>query len=189
MATPAFAGKALLRGNPMEVAVLRWRHERIAHGLRRLRLTFALCLVPAGWPMRGRLSSVPANGPPSRGGSRESDGRWAVAYAPPSEAEVPADLIAAIAADPAAQGMFDVLTPQLNPPTVTGRYMSSLCRRQGALTDGSSPFAFGAVPSQGRRAVAGTTLASWINGTAVTWAGRAGDAYMPQPDAQSRPRT
>ncbi|GAB3834859.1 hypothetical protein GCM10027610_031320 [Dactylosporangium cerinum] len=28
----------------------------------------------------------------------------------PSEAEVPADLIAAIAADPADQGMFDVLT-------------------------------------------------------------------------------
>jgi uncharacterized protein YdeI (YjbR/CyaY-like superfamily) len=40
----------------------------------------------------------------------KADGRWAVAYAPPSEAEVPADLIAAIAADPAAQGMFDVLT-------------------------------------------------------------------------------
>ena len=30
--------------------------------------------------------------------------------APPSEAEVPADLRAAIAADPAAQAMFDVLT-------------------------------------------------------------------------------
>jgi len=38
------------------------------------------------------------------------DGRWAAAYAPSSEAEVPADLIAAIAADPAAQAMFDVLT-------------------------------------------------------------------------------
>jgi len=40
----------------------------------------------------------------------KADGRWAVAYAPPSEAEVPADLAAAIAADPAAQAMFDVLT-------------------------------------------------------------------------------
>jgi len=40
----------------------------------------------------------------------KADGRWAVAYAPPSEAEVPADLVAAIAADPAAQAMFDVLT-------------------------------------------------------------------------------
>ena len=40
----------------------------------------------------------------------KADGRWAAAYAPPSEAEVPADLTAAIAADPAAQAMFDVLT-------------------------------------------------------------------------------
>ena len=40
----------------------------------------------------------------------KADGRWDVAYAPPSEAEVPADLIAAIAADPAARAMFDVLT-------------------------------------------------------------------------------
>ncbi len=40
----------------------------------------------------------------------KADGRWAAAYAPPSEAEMPADLLAAIAADPAAQAMFDVLT-------------------------------------------------------------------------------
>ena len=40
----------------------------------------------------------------------KADGRWAAAYAPPSEAEVPADLVAAIAADPAAQATFDVLT-------------------------------------------------------------------------------
>src|SRR5690349_8585737 len=40
----------------------------------------------------------------------KADGRWAAAYAPPSEAEVPADLVAAIAAVPAAQAMFDVLT-------------------------------------------------------------------------------
>ncbi|MGW4644049.1 YdeI/OmpD-associated family protein [Sphaerisporangium sp. NPDC004334] len=40
----------------------------------------------------------------------KADGRWTAAYAPPSEAEVPADLRAAIAADPAAQGMFEVLT-------------------------------------------------------------------------------
>nr|WP_296063508.1 YdeI/OmpD-associated family protein [uncultured Actinoplanes sp.] len=40
----------------------------------------------------------------------KADGRWAAAYAPSSEAEVPADLVAAIAADPAAQAMFDVLT-------------------------------------------------------------------------------
>ena len=40
----------------------------------------------------------------------KADGRWAAAYAPPSEAEAPADLLAAIAAVPAAQAMFDVLT-------------------------------------------------------------------------------
>lgn len=40
----------------------------------------------------------------------KADGRWAAAYAPPSEVEVPADLLAAVAAVPAAQAMFDVLT-------------------------------------------------------------------------------
>ena len=40
----------------------------------------------------------------------KADGRWAAAYAPSSEAEVPTDLADAIAAVPAAQAMFDVLT-------------------------------------------------------------------------------
>ena len=40
----------------------------------------------------------------------KADGRWAAAYAPQSEVEAPADLLAAIAAVPAAQAMFDVLT-------------------------------------------------------------------------------
>ena len=40
----------------------------------------------------------------------KADGRWDAAYAPPSEAVVPDDLLAAIAAEPAAQAMFDVLT-------------------------------------------------------------------------------
>jgi uncharacterized protein YdeI (YjbR/CyaY-like superfamily) len=40
----------------------------------------------------------------------KANGRWAAAYAPPSEAEVPPALAAAIASDPAAQAMFDVLT-------------------------------------------------------------------------------
>lgn len=39
-----------------------------------------------------------------------ADGRWDAAYAPPSEAEIPNDLAAAIAAVPSAQAMFDVLT-------------------------------------------------------------------------------
>jgi uncharacterized protein YdeI (YjbR/CyaY-like superfamily) len=38
------------------------------------------------------------------------DGRWAAAYAGPATAEVPDDLASAIAADPAAQAMFAVLT-------------------------------------------------------------------------------
>lgn len=40
----------------------------------------------------------------------KADGRWEKAYAPVSEATVPDDLAAAIAADPAAQAMLDVLT-------------------------------------------------------------------------------
>ncbi len=54
----------------------------------------------------------------------KADGRWAAAYAPPSEAEVPADLLEAVAADPAAQAMFDVLTK-------TNRY--ALIHRLGAV--------------------------------------------------------
>jgi uncharacterized protein YdeI (YjbR/CyaY-like superfamily) len=40
----------------------------------------------------------------------KADGRWAAAYAASSVAEVPDDLLAAIAAEPEAQRMFDVLT-------------------------------------------------------------------------------
>ncbi|MBJ7356522.1 YdeI/OmpD-associated family protein [Nocardioides sp.] len=40
----------------------------------------------------------------------KADGRWAAAYAASSVAEVPADLLDAIAAQPEAQRMFDVLT-------------------------------------------------------------------------------
>ncbi|RZS89856.1 uncharacterized protein YdeI (YjbR/CyaY-like superfamily) [Motilibacter rhizosphaerae] len=40
----------------------------------------------------------------------QADGRWDKAYAGSASAEVPADLAAAIAAVPAAQAMFDVLT-------------------------------------------------------------------------------
>lgn len=50
--------------------------------------------------------------PPGRAAvdAAKADGRWAAAYAPPSEAEAPADLLDAIAAVPAAQAMFDVMT-------------------------------------------------------------------------------
>lgn len=42
--------------------------------------------------------------------SAQADGRWQRAYGGSASAEVPADLAAAIAADPRAQEMFDVLT-------------------------------------------------------------------------------
>ncbi|NMR29271.1 YdeI/OmpD-associated family protein [Crystallibacter degradans] len=42
----------------------------------------------------------------------QADGRWDKAYAGPATAEVPEDLAAAIAAEPQAQAMFDVLTSQ-----------------------------------------------------------------------------
>lgn len=38
-----------------------------------------------------------------------ADGRWQAAYAPQSKAELPDDLAAALAADPAARGFFDAL--------------------------------------------------------------------------------
>ncbi len=41
-----------------------------------------------------------------------ADGRWAAAYAGQAEIEVPPDLAAALAADPSAQAMFDILTRQ-----------------------------------------------------------------------------
>jgi uncharacterized protein YdeI (YjbR/CyaY-like superfamily) len=53
------------------------------------------------------------------------DGRWDRAYAPPSEAEPPPDLLAAVAAVPEAQAMFDVLTR-------TNRY--ALVHRLSAVT-------------------------------------------------------
>ena len=39
----------------------------------------------------------------------KADGRWGVAYAPPSEAEVPADFVAALDARPKARAYFETL--------------------------------------------------------------------------------
>ena len=41
-----------------------------------------------------------------------ADGRWAAAYAGPASIEMPADLAAALAADPAASAMFETLSSQ-----------------------------------------------------------------------------
>ncbi len=83
------------------------------------------------WSKRnvGHIARLSAEGRMLPAGERaveaaKADGRWAAAYAPPSEAEVPADLLAAIAAVPAAQAMFDVLTK-------TNRY--ALIHRLGAV--------------------------------------------------------
>jgi uncharacterized protein YdeI (YjbR/CyaY-like superfamily) len=42
----------------------------------------------------------------------KADGRWEAAYAGPGTIDVPADLTAALAAEPRAQAMFEVLTSQ-----------------------------------------------------------------------------
>lgn len=42
----------------------------------------------------------------------KADGRWEAAYAGMADAEVPADLVAALSATPRAQAMFDILTKQ-----------------------------------------------------------------------------
>ena len=42
----------------------------------------------------------------------KADGRWEAAYAGPATIEVPADLAAALAAEPRAQAMFEILTSQ-----------------------------------------------------------------------------
>jgi uncharacterized protein YdeI (YjbR/CyaY-like superfamily) len=69
-----------------------WSQRNVGHVAR---LEAEGRMLPAGW------RAVEA---------AKADGRWEAAYAAQSEAEVPADLAAAIAADPAAQAMFDVLT-------------------------------------------------------------------------------
>ncbi|HEX4483557.1 MAG TPA: YdeI/OmpD-associated family protein [Solirubrobacteraceae bacterium] len=42
----------------------------------------------------------------------KADGRWEAAYAGPASIEPPADLLAALAAEPRAQSMFEILTSQ-----------------------------------------------------------------------------
>jgi uncharacterized protein YdeI (YjbR/CyaY-like superfamily) len=60
----------------------------------------------------GRLEADGRMAPAGRAAvdSAKADGRWEAAYPGQASAEVPADLAAAIAVDPRAQAMFDVLT-------------------------------------------------------------------------------
>ena len=72
----------------------RWSLRNVGHVER---LTEAGLMAPAG------LAAVEA---------ARADGRWDAAYEGPAAAETPPDLLAAIAAVPAAQAMYDVLTSQ-----------------------------------------------------------------------------
>ena len=72
----------------------RWSARNVDHVER---LTAAGRMTPAG------LAAVEA---------AKADGRWDAAYAGSATAETPPDLLAALAANPAAQAMFDVLTSQ-----------------------------------------------------------------------------
>ncbi|MEQ4520044.1 YdeI/OmpD-associated family protein [Pseudarthrobacter sp. B907] len=60
----------------------------------------------------GRLEAEGRMAPAGRAAveSAKADGRWEAAYSGQATAEVPEDLAAAIAAEPRAQAMFDVLT-------------------------------------------------------------------------------
>jgi uncharacterized protein YdeI (YjbR/CyaY-like superfamily) len=44
--------------------------------------------------------------------SAKADGRWSDAYAGPASIEIPDDLVAALAAEPRAQAMFEILSSQ-----------------------------------------------------------------------------
>jgi uncharacterized protein YdeI (YjbR/CyaY-like superfamily) len=83
--------------------------------------TSSIRLTPRGprssWSQRnvGHIARLEAEGRMLPAGravveAAQADGRWSTAYAPQSESEIPAALQAAIAANPAAQAMFDVLT-------------------------------------------------------------------------------
>ncbi|KRE81611.1 YdeI/OmpD-associated family protein [Arthrobacter sp. Soil763] len=60
----------------------------------------------------GRLEAAGRMAPAGRAAveSAQADGRWEAAYAGQGTADVPEDLAAAIAAEPRAQAMFEVLT-------------------------------------------------------------------------------
>lgn len=71
------------------------------------------------WSLRnvghiGRLEAEGRMHPAGRDAvaSAKADGRWDAAYAGPAATEVPPDLLEAIAAEPRAQEMFDVLSSQ-----------------------------------------------------------------------------
>jgi uncharacterized protein YdeI (YjbR/CyaY-like superfamily) len=91
-------------------------------------------LAAAGRMRRGGLAEVEA---------ARADGRWAAAYEPQRTAEVPADLAAALAADPAARAVFEglgrseryaVILPLLKARTEAAR-ATALARELARLAD------------------------------------------------------
>jgi uncharacterized protein YdeI (YjbR/CyaY-like superfamily) len=71
----------------------------------------------SAWSARNvdRIAALEAAGRMAAAGraavdAAKADGRWEAAYSGQASAEVPEDLAAAIAAEPRAQAMFDVLT-------------------------------------------------------------------------------
>jgi uncharacterized protein YdeI (YjbR/CyaY-like superfamily) len=91
-------------------------------------------LAAAGRMRRGGLAEVEA---------ARADGRWAAAYEPQRTAEVPADLAAAVAADPAARAVFEglgrseryaVILPLLKARTEAAR-ATALARELARLAD------------------------------------------------------
>jgi uncharacterized protein YdeI (YjbR/CyaY-like superfamily) len=73
----------------------------------------------SSWSLRNieRIERLEAEGRMTDAGraaveAAKADGRWEAAYAGPASAELPADLLAAIAAVPEAQRMFEVLNQQ-----------------------------------------------------------------------------
>ena len=71
------------------------------------------------WSARnvGHVARLEAEGRMQPAGRAEverakADGRWDAAYAGPADMQVPADFAAAVAAEPKAQAMFEILTSQ-----------------------------------------------------------------------------
>ena len=103
--------------------------EALAHGWidgqvrRRDELTFRQRFTPrrpkSSWSARnvGIVERLTAQGRMRPAGLEaveraKQDGRWEQAYHGPARAEVPADLAAALAGEPRAQAMFEILTSQ-----------------------------------------------------------------------------
>jgi uncharacterized protein YdeI (YjbR/CyaY-like superfamily) len=90
---------------------------------KRDRLTYLQRFTPRGrrsaWSQinAGRIEQLQAEGRMRPAGlaqveRAQADGRWDAAYAGSARAQVPADLATALAANPRAQAMFDILTSQ-----------------------------------------------------------------------------